>query len=105
MPSPPTPLPTGEGSKFIAPLPCGERGGEGGISTSLPGRFLCSRFCHFGCLIDLADVHERAFRQVIPLAIAQLFKATDCILECGEITALSGKRLGHEERLRQEPLD
>ena len=46
-----------------------------------------------------------AFRQVVPLAVAQLLEAADRVLQRRELAGLAGERLGHEERLRQEPLD
>ena len=56
-------------------------------------------------LFDRADVHERVFRQVVPLAVADFFEAADRFGERRDLARLAGEHFGHEERLRQEPLD
>src|SRR5262245_11627763 len=56
-------------------------------------------------LFDRTDIHERAFRQVVPLAVAEFLEAADRLGQRGDITRLAGKRLRDDERLRQESLD
>jgi len=56
-------------------------------------------------LLDDADIHKGVFRQVVPLAVADFFKAADGVVEFRDLAGLTGENLGHEERLRQEPLD
>ena len=56
-------------------------------------------------LLDRADVEERAFGKVVPLAVAELLEAADRVGQGGVLARLAGEDLGDEERLRQEPLD
>ena len=42
---------------------------------------------------------------MVPLAVADLLEAADRLGQRRELARLAGERLGHEERLRQEPLD
>ena len=56
-------------------------------------------------LLDGADVHEGVFRQVVPLAVADFFEAADRFGQRRDLARLAGEHFGHEERLRQEPLD
>ena len=68
-------------------------------------RLLGQFFCLFFGLIDRTNVHERVFRQVIPLAVTQLFKAANGVFQRSDLTRLAGKHFRDQKRLRQESLD
>src|SRR5262245_47379087 len=71
--------------------------------TSLRARF--HAFGLFDGFIDPADVHERTFRQLVVLSVANLLEAADRFRQGGYLTGLVRKRFGDDERLRQEALN
>src|SRR5262249_13733612 len=75
-----------------------------GSIGSLPPflRHLLRLFCR---LLDAADVHERLLGQMVPFAVAQLLEAADRVLHRRHLAGPVREGLGHQERLRQKPLD
>lgn len=57
------------------------------------------------CLLDLAHVHERAFRQMIPFSLANLLERPDRVLKLRVIPRKAREHFRHVERLAQEPRD
>src|SRR5262249_13105562 len=66
---------------------------------------LAHLLCLFLGLLDRADVHEGAFGQLVPLAVADLLEAADSLGELGVLAGFVGKRFGDEEGLREEALN
>src|SRR5688572_28329904 len=58
-----------------------------------------------GRLFNGADIHERAFGQVVPLAVAEFLEAADRLGQRRHVAGLAGEWLGDDERLRQESLN
>ena len=56
-------------------------------------------------LLDPADQEERLLGQVVVLALAQRLERRDRLVDRHVLAREAGELLGHEERLRQEPLD
>src|SRR5438045_8423226 len=79
------------------------------ITCSSPATLLRRRLRHgLGLrrgLLDRAHVHEGALGQVVPLALAELPKRADRLLERRVVAGLDGEPLGHEDRMREEALD
>ena len=55
--------------------------------------------------VDAADVHKRLLGQRVVLAVTNLLEAADRFGQRRDIAGLVRERFGHDERLRQKPLD
>src|SRR5690606_23518280 len=56
-------------------------------------------------IVERADVHERALRQVVALAVAQTLEGVDRVLQRRVDAGEAGEDFGDEERLAEEALD
>ena len=78
---------------------------DASLTASRPLSGLSHPFGLFSRFRNTTDIREGGFRQVIPLAVTQFFKAFDRFIARSDLPLLTGERFGDEERLRQEALD
>src|SRR4249920_282519 len=78
-------------------------GYPGWSATALRGRL--HLLCGLDDVLDRADQVEGLLRQVVVLAGEHGLEAADRVLELHVLAGRAGERLGHVERLAQEPLD
>src|SRR5437773_2136629 len=83
----------------LPPLALFSKERQGRIDTIPPSSCLLNGF------IDPTHVHERRFRQRIMHTFADFAEAADRLGKRRDLAGTVRERLGHDEWLRQEPLD